>query len=158
MAPGGAQRCSPRVPAQAGVRDVKSLPRRPRCSAAPAQGLRRVTCQQSTRPAVSSPVPVWDARAAGTKGGFHWLTPRRDHRGEFLRCFYGLQPMHGESGAPSDLLPLKALHSQAGWKEVKEKAVHVFKCRGGLDLSPKSSPPGRLRVRAHRLAGIWASD
>lgn len=103
------------------------------------------------------PRSVWDARAAGTKGGFQWLTPRRDHRGEFLRCFYGLQPMHGESEAPSDLLPLKALHSHTGWKEAKEKAVHVFKCRGGLDLSPKSSPPGRLRLRAHRLARVWAS-
>lgn len=40
--------------------------------------------------------------------------------------------MHGESGSPSNLLPLKALHSHAGWKEVKEKAVHMFKCRGAL--------------------------
>lgn len=85
-------------------------------------------------------VGLWEQRAA-----FTVLTPRRDRHGEFLGCFYGLQPMHRESRAPSNLLPLKALHSHPGWKEVKEKATHVFKCKGtllhgGLGCLPKTLP------------------
>lgn len=81
---------------------------------------------------------------------FTALTLHRDCCAEFLGCFYGLQPIHRESTAPSNLLPLKALHSHPGWKEVKEKAMHVFKCRGallhgGLGSLPKSLPAQQAR-------------
>lgn len=51
--------------------------------------------------------------------------------------------MHRQSWAPSNLLPLKALHSHPGWKEVKEKATHMVKCKGpecrGVRALPKNS-------------------
>lgn len=60
--------------------------------------------------------------------------------GEFLGCFYGLLPMHRQSWAPSNLLPLKALHSHPGWKEVKEKATHMVKCKGARRQGGQSTP------------------
>ena len=129
---------------------VKPFPDGPGAVWHPRRGRQGRRAGGSTRPALQIAAPLvrgtrWpglrEQRAAFTA----LAHPARDCRGEFLGCFYGLQPMHGESGAPSNLLPLKALHSHPGWKEVKEKAMHVFKCReallhGGLGSLPKSLP------------------
>lgn len=45
-------------------------------------------------------------------------------------AFMGCYQCTRQSWAPNNLLPLKALHSHPGWKEVKEKATHMVKCEG----------------------------
>lgn len=103
---------------------------------------------------------VWDS-AAGTKGVFHWLTPHRAAEANSWDAFYGLLPMHRQSWAPNNLLPLKALHSQPGWKDVKEKAMHMVKCKGarkqGGQSAPQEPPGPRLGARA-RSPGVWTSS
>lgn len=106
----------------------------------------------STRPALQIPAR---RRACGT-GLQEQRVPFTAHpahgrRGEFLGCFHGLLPMHGQSWAPDNLLPLKALHSHPGWREVKEKATHTVKCKGGSENSPRAACPG-LGAR-HRAPG-----
>lgn len=136
------------------VKRGKTSSRGPRCS---------VAGSGSTRPALQIPALVGGCVGLGcrNKGRLSLAHPAQGRRGEFLGCFYGLLPMHRQSWAPNNLLPLKALHSQAGWKDVKEKAMHMVKCKGarkqGGQSAPQEPPCPRLGARA-RSPGVWTSS